>query len=183
MSVSLESVRAAAAAIAGAVVDTPCLPSRTLSEITGAQVNTLGSPGVLVHGVNIKPGKPTILAVCNGKVVIGLPGNPVSALVVARLFVIPVVEWLLKLRSYNIRSQAYYKNTILAKLTINIPSQAGREDWVPVRLTFTEDGYQAEPLFGKSNLIFTLVRANGLVCIPPDITGVSAGEIVEVTIF
>lgn len=66
--------------------------SASTRDFTAKVINTLGKPGVLVHGVNIRPGKPTILAVCNGKVVIGLPGNPVSALIVAGLFVAPVVN-------------------------------------------------------------------------------------------
>ena len=60
-------------------------------DLTADVVNRLGQPGVLVHGVSVKPGKPTILGVCDGKPVIGLPGNPVSAMVVAGLFLVPVV--------------------------------------------------------------------------------------------
>ena len=66
--------------------------SASARDLTAGVINKMGSPGVLVHGVNIKPGKPTILAICNDKVVIGLPGNPVSALVIAGLFVVPAVE-------------------------------------------------------------------------------------------
>ncbi|MEW6651702.1 MAG: molybdopterin-binding protein, partial [Chloroflexota bacterium] len=61
--------------------------SASTRDLTAEAIQEMGAPGVLVHGVNIRPGKPTILAVCNGKAVIGLPGNPVSALVVAGLFV------------------------------------------------------------------------------------------------
>lgn len=71
-------------------------------------------------------------------------------------------------------------SSIRAGLTVNLPSQAGREDWVPVRLFETASGTMAEPLFGKSNLIFTMVRADGLIHIPPDVTGVSVGKSVEV---
>ncbi len=105
---------------------------------------------------------------------IGLPGNPVSALVIARLFVTPVIEALCGL------SQERLKAVVTARLTINLPSQAGREDWIPVSLHRTSRGFEAEPIFGKSNLIFTLARADGLVRIPPDATGLSAGEMVEV---
>ena len=62
---------------------------------------------------------------------------------------------------------------------VNLASQAGREDWVAVRLQDGAEGCVAEPIFGKSNLIFTLARAEGLVRIPPDANGLSAGEIVE----
>jgi molybdopterin molybdotransferase len=73
---------------------------------------------------------------------------------------------------------------VSARLAVNLPSQAGREDWWPVRLVCISSGgdagYQAEPIFGKSNLIFTLAAADGLLRIPPDATGLPAGEIVEV---
>lgn len=148
--------------------------SASARDLTAQVINQLGQPGVLVHGVNIRPGKPTILAVCNGKAVIGLPGNPVSALVIASLFVVPVIDKLLGLPQSRIRPK------VLARLNINLPSQAGREDWVAVRLVEGPGGYQAEPVFGKSNLIFTLARADGLVRIAPDATGLNVGEIVEV---
>ncbi|MBL8046897.1 MAG: hypothetical protein JNL09_10160, partial [Anaerolineales bacterium] len=65
--------------------------SVSVRDMTAEVINELGEPGVLVHGVALKPGKPAILAVCDGKPVIGLPGNPVSAMVVADLFVVPAV--------------------------------------------------------------------------------------------
>ena len=149
--------------------------SASTRDMTADVIRSLGEPGVLVHGINTRPGKPTILGVCNGKAVIGLPGNPVSALVNGYLFVVPVIEKLLG-------AVAKRKSTVHAHLTLNLPSQAGREDWWPVKLreTRNEGELQAEPIFGKSNLIFTLAGADGILRIPPDATGVSAGEIVEV---
>jgi molybdopterin molybdotransferase len=158
--------------------------SASTRDMTADVIRTLGAPGVLVHGINTRPGKPTILGVCSGKAVIGLPGNPVSALVNGYLFVVPVIE---KLLGALPRPQA----TVRAQLTVNLPSQAGREDWWPVRLSADRPSpivdrqsqivhYAAEPIFGKSNLIFTLASADGLLRIPPDATGLSAGEIVEV---
>jgi molybdopterin molybdotransferase len=145
-------------------------------DLTALVVKGLGEPGVLVHGVNVRPGKPTILAVCDNKVVIGLPGNPVSAFVIAKLFVVPVLEKLLRL------THKPPAPSISAKLSINLSSQTGREDWVPVRLRKVTDGFLAEPIFGKSNLIFILVRADGLIRIPPSATGLRAGENVEVVL-
>ena len=69
-----------------------------------------------------------------------------------------------------------------ARLTINLASISGREDWIPVRLRIDGDGFMAEPVFGKSNLIFTLARADGLVRIPPDETGLESGALVQVTL-
>ncbi|MFM8320198.1 MAG: gephyrin-like molybdotransferase Glp [Chloroflexota bacterium] len=150
--------------------------SASARDLTSTVIDALGSPGVLVHGVEVRPGKPTILAACRGKAVIGLPGNPVSALVIARLFVIPVIERLLGL------TEARPAPVVTARLALNLPSQAGREDWVAVRLHGQPGDYQAEPVFGKSNLIFTLARADGLLRIPPDATGLSAGERVDVVL-
>ena len=155
--------------------------SASTRDMTADVIRTLGEPGVLVHGINTRPGKPTILGVCNGKAVIGLPGNPVSALVNGYLFVVPVIEKLLG-------ALPKPKATVQAELTVNLPSQAGREDWVPVKLFSSPAGrgsrgdgdYKADPIFGKSNLIFTLASADGLVRIHPDATGLSANEIVEV---
>jgi molybdopterin molybdotransferase len=70
--------------------------------------------------------------------------------------------------------------TIPARMTINVASETGREDYLPVRLHGSAEGWKAEPVFGRSNLIFTLVRANGLVRIPPQATGLAAGETVAV---
>ncbi|MBM3180482.1 MAG: molybdopterin molybdenumtransferase MoeA [Chloroflexi bacterium] len=151
--------------------------SASTRDMTADVIRTLGEPGVLVHGINTRPGKPTILGVCNGKAVIGLPGNPVSALVNGYLFVVPVIEKYLG-------ALAKPKATVMAKLTVNLSSQAGREDWWPVKLVVSDQSsvisYLAEPIFGKSNLIFTLASADGLLRIHPDATGLSAGEIVEV---
>ncbi len=155
--------------------------SASARDLTSQVINSLGSPGILVHGVNIKPGKPTILAVCDNKVVIGLPGNPVSALVIAGFFLVPVVESLLGLADVGART------TIPARLTVNVPSQAGREDWVAARLhpynTADHTGYLVDPIFSKSNLIFSLVRANCLIRVPPDATGLSAGDVVDVLLY
>jgi molybdopterin molybdotransferase len=144
--------------------------SASARDLTAQVINHLGKPGVLVHGVGVRPGKPTILAVCQGKVVIGLPGNPVSALVIARLFLKPVLERYLGIFGAGLRPG------LSARLTVNLPSQAGREDWVPVRLTQEPAGYKAEPIFSKSNLIFSLVRADGLVRVPADATGLAAND-------
>jgi molybdopterin molybdotransferase len=148
--------------------------SASTRDLTAQVIGQLGEPGVLVHGVNVRPGKPTILAVCKDRAVIGLPGNPVSALVIAGLFLVPLVRVLLGL------GQTRFHPSIKAQLNNNISSQAGREDWVAVRLIKEENDFWAEPVFGKSNLIFTLVRANGLIRISPDATGLNAGEKVDV---
>jgi len=151
--------------------------SASTRDMTADVIDQLGAPGVLVHGINTRPGKPTIIGVCDSKAVIGLPGNPVSALVNGYLLVVPLIKHLLG----QIPSPMA---VVRAKLTVNLPSQAGREDWWPVRLIENRMSenvkFEADPVFGKSNLIFTLSTADGLLGISPDATGLSAGEIVEV---
>ena len=145
-------------------------------DMTASAIAELGSPGVLVHGVALRPGKPTILAVAGGKPVIGLPGNPVSALAVAELFLVPAI--------YRLAGCAPPRRpTVTARLGANVPSATGREDFVPVRLREQEGETWAEPVFGKSNLIFTTVRADGFVHVPLDVGGLVAGETVVVTLY
>ena len=146
-------------------------------DITGDVIQSLGEPGVLVHGIAIKPGKPTILAIADDIPLIGLPGNPVSALVVGTLILAPLIRRFLGVQRVLPAPQ------VAARLSVNVVSQAGREDYIPVRLQESEEGTIAEPVFGRSNLIFTLVRADGLIHIPTDATGLSAGTDVLVTLF
>jgi len=146
-------------------------------DITGDVIQSLGEPGVLVHGISIKPGKPTILAITDDIPLIGLPGNPVSALVVGTLILAPLIRRFLGVQRVLPAPQ------VAARLSVNVVSQAGREDYIPVRLQESEEGTIAEPVLGRSNLIFTLVRADGLIHIPTDATGLSAGTDVLVTLF
>lgn len=149
--------------------------SASSRDLTAEIINCMGDPGVLVHGVSIKPGKPTIFGVSGDQVMIGLPGNPVSALVIAYILVAPIIEAYLGLDSEK------PKPSLRAKITVNVASQAGREDWIPVRLIKTAlDEYLAEPVFGRSNLIFILARSDGLVKIPAAATGIEAGTPVNV---
>jgi molybdopterin molybdotransferase len=146
-------------------------------DMTAQVVDSLGKPGVLVHGVSLKPGKPTILAVCDGKPVFGLPGNPVSCMVTYDLFVAPTLAHLSGAASLP-------RTSVTARLTRNIASATGREDYIQVRLERRQDGgFDAVPVFGKSNLIFTLIRADGMLKIPLDAGGLPAGAQVEVVLF
>lgn len=133
----------------------------------------LGPPGVLVHGVALRPGKPLLVAVCQGKPVFGLPGHPVSALVTFDLFLRPAIERLLGL------GQAP-KPSLRARLTRNLASPSGQEELVRVRLVQTEDGLAAKPVLGKSGLITRLVEAQGTIIVPLEKEGLLAGTEVEV---
>ena len=150
--------------------------SVSVRDLTADTINHMGSPGVLVHGVATRPGKPTILAVVDGKPVIGLPGNPVSAMVMFTLFGVPAIS---RLMNATTPRQIWTQ----ARVAGNIPSVAGREDYVPVRLMDRESETWAEPVFGKSNLIFTLVGALGLLKVPLNTTGLREGAWGEVVLF
>ena len=140
-------------------------------------INQLGPPGLLQHGLATKPGKPTIIAVCENKPVIGLPGNPVSALLVAR-------QLLPHLIARYTGQPLNPPRSIRARLSGRVASVSGREDWVAVRLCQQDDGLPlAEPIFGKSNLIFTLIGADGLLGVPLNTGGYDAGSEVDVILF
>jgi molybdopterin molybdotransferase len=155
--------------------------SVSVRDLTAQVVARLGSPGVLVHGIAIKPGKPTVLAICDGKPVVGLPGNPVSALVVAWRIVRPLVRLL---GGEQIDADGLGdEHEVSALLDVPVPSRPGREDFVPCALARDRDGVlHATPLFGSSNLIFTLVRADALIAVPLDRSGLGAGETVRVVV-
>jgi molybdopterin molybdotransferase len=148
--------------------------SVSIRDVTVDVIDGLGQPGVLVHGVATRPGKPTIVGVVDNKPVIGLPGNPVSAMVQFDMFGTPAIYYLQGLHQRPRRS------TLWARLAQNLASESGREDYVPARLIDGEEGLRAVPVFGKSNLIYTLVQADGLIKIPLNAGGIEAGEWVEV---
>lgn len=143
-------------------------------DLTAQVISALGSPGILVHGIAIKPGKPAILARCKGKAVLGLPGNPVSALVVAWLFLRPLITLLLG------GTPRHLPHPIQGTLTRAVESIAGREDWVPVRLGDSPAGLTVQPLQFKSNLIFTLANADGILHIPAAWPTAPENQIVDV---
>jgi molybdopterin molybdotransferase len=146
-------------------------------DMTGQVIASLGQPGVLVHGVSLKPGKPTILAMIGDKPVFGLPGNPVSCMVTFDLFVAPTLHRL------SGRGAGEHRQSVAARLSRNVASAPGREDYFQVRLVQRPDGLWAEPVFGKSNLIYTLVKADGMVRIDLDTSGLTEGQWVQVILF
>jgi molybdopterin molybdotransferase len=146
-------------------------------DMTAEVIATLGEPGILLHGVSIHPGKPTILALAGSKPVFGLPGNPVSAMVLFELMVAPTIKRLLGQREPD----AY--DRLQARLTHRVASAPGREDYVQARLETREGELWAAPVFGKSNLIFTMVKASGMIHVPLDRSGIEAGELATVRLF
>jgi molybdopterin molybdotransferase len=141
-------------------------------------INAMGKPGIIVHGVNIKPGKPTILGVVDGTPVIGLPGHPVSGMVIFDVFVRDV------LRAQAGRTPPRDLGRIVhARMGRRVPAAGGREDHVRVTLEEREGTLWAIPQLGKSGIITTMTRADGLVVVPPGQDGVAEGEEVAVELF
>lgn len=170
--------QAAAAALAEAdMLVMSAGSSVSVRDMTVQVIEQLGQPGVLLHGVATRPGKPTIVGVAGGKPVLGLPGNPVSAMIQFDMFGVPAI--------YRLQGLAVppRRSSIWATLTQNIASESGREDYIPARVTDSPDGVQATPVFGKSNLIYTLVNADGLIQVPLNKAGLTEGESVLVRLF
>jgi molybdopterin molybdotransferase len=140
---------------------------------TAGVVRRLGPPGIWCHGIAIRPGKPTLLAECEEVPVIGLPGNPRSALVVFRLLGVPLVQLV------GGCTMPPPEPSARARLARGLPSAAGRLDVVQVRV---QDGV-ATPVFGPSALLSVLTAADGYVIIPEEATGLDAGTDVDVTIY
>lgn len=135
-----------------------------------------GTPGLLVHGVSVKPGKPTILSVTSNKPVLGLPGHPASAMVIFHMFGRQIIHQLLGVNSEN-------RHTTVARVSQNIPSSPGRTDYIRVTLKSGTPYPEAEPVLGKSGLISTLIRSDGLMEIPSRKEGVQKGDLVKVHYF
>lgn len=139
-------------------------------------IDALGDPGVYVHGISIKPGKPTILSMADRKPVIGLPGHPASAMIIFHIFGKAVLD---RLQGIPLSE----RRLTFAKVTKNIPSAPGRTDYIRVRLIKEEDEWMAEPILGKSGLISTLVKSEGMIEIISENEGVHKGERVPVILF
>jgi molybdopterin molybdotransferase len=140
---------------------------------TAAAVGRLGEPGIWCHGLAIKPGKPTLLAECADVPIIGLPGNPRSALVVFRLIGMPLVRLVAGCTLPPAEA------TVRARLDRDLASATGRLDVVQVRVS----GGCASPVFGMSALLSVLTTADGYVIIPEEATGLAAGTEVDVTLY
>lgn len=137
-------------------------------------IEALSGQEVLFHGLSVKPGKPTIFGLIGRTPVFGLPGHPVSALTIYDQVVKPAADYLAGAVSHQA------KIIVPARISRNVPSAPGRDDIIRVQLTKAEHGYQAEPVFGKSGLISTLVKSDGLIRIAAGSSGLYAGDMVAV---
>lgn len=141
-------------------------------DFTKQVIESFDDGSVLVHGIAIKPGKPTIIGRIRGKLVVGLPGHPASALIVFNVFV----------KKYLDRIQGIIQSplTIPALLDSNVHGAPGRETYQMVQLMRTQAGLTAVPLYGKSGMMTLLAKATGHIRLLEEQEGLQRGEMVEV---
>lgn len=147
-------------------------------DLTLEVIQSLEGSGMLAHGLAVRPGKPTIIAKVKGKPIIGLPGHPASAMVVFSVLVKPIIH---RMIAYS--DELDRQRVVKARMSQNVASASGREDYVRVSLEGTTDELVARPVLGKSAAISTLVQADGLARIPLEKEGLEAGETVEVELW
>ncbi len=157
------------------------------ADLTAKVINAAGQPGVLIHGVSIKPGKPLVVGLVGASSrqvpVFGLPGHPAAVSICFELFAKPeLVRLTGEALDPALEGVSSYR-VVQARLARSIPSSPGREDHVRVMLEKRTDGLWARPIFGASGLISTLVKAVGTVVVPVNKIGIEVGEDVEVRLF
>jgi molybdopterin molybdotransferase len=141
-------------------------------------VQRMGKPGILVHGIAIRPGMPTALALVGKKPIVLLPGNPVAAMLSFEVFCRPLICRMLGLRSTESRP------VIMATMSRKITTTLGRKNLVRVSVSRTKDEAVAEPISARgSSLFLTMTSANGYVIVPENQEGLAKGEVVEVHVF
>ena len=128
---------------------------------------------ILLHGIAMKPGKPTILGVINDKPIFGLPGHPVASYIVSQLFVRPLLSFLTGRREKHYHVTAYLDEAL--------PSNHGRAEYIGAILENSGDAVTARPIHGKSGLITSLADSFGYICVPRDCEGLPKGAQVSVT--
>jgi len=148
-------------------------------DLTLKVFETLDDFELMVHGISISPGKPTIIARSGPIPLVGLPGHVASALVVAEIFMGPLIARLSGLADQGLNAGSSVK----ARLSRNIESKSGREDYIRVRLLREGNTLSAEPVFGKSGLISPLVEGHGMVKVDVNTEGLYEGDLVEVLLF
>jgi molybdopterin molybdotransferase len=148
-------------------------------DYTAELISELGSPGIIFHGVSIKPGKPLIAAVAEGKPVFGLPGHPAAVTVCFDNFIKPVLK---RIAGESIEDD-FKTCYVRAFFSRNLSSNQGREEHIRVKLFYKDNKLVAEPVLGKSGLIKTLVDSDGIVVIPRGVNGLYEGQEVEVKLF
>jgi len=145
-------------------------------DLTIEAIGGIPDTEIVLHGVAVSPGKPTILAKAGAKIIWGLPGHPVSAMVIFMTLVVPSIMRMGGRRAWD----RPFSWPLKAKVLRNVASAQGREDYVRVRLANEDGRLVATPIFGKSASISTMVKGDGLIRIDMESEGVQTGDEVEV---
>lgn len=140
-------------------------------------IETLCSPGILVHGIALKPGKPILIGLHGHKTVFGLPGHPVSAMVCFDLFIKEVLQKITRMQT------SAFDEYVEATLDRNLPSAPGRMDIIRVRLKAEQNTVIASPVLGKSGAISTLSKAHGYLIIDEHLQGLNKDTKVKVHLY
>lgn len=141
-------------------------------------VNNLGKPGIIIHGIAMRPAMPTALAAIGNKPLIILPGNPVAAIIGFEVFARPLLARLQGLK------QAEPRPTVKAEMTRRTATTLGRKNYLRVHVRYKNGRLCAEPISAKGSSMFsTMTRSNGYVIVPEDREGLEKGEIVQVHMF
>jgi len=148
-----------------------------VKDLTTDVITSFPESEIVCHGISVAPGKPTILARARRKPVVGLPGHPVSAIVIFELFGVPLLR---RLGGESAEHIFTPRRSLRARLGENVASQPGREDYVRVRLVQGEEGLVAQPLPGKSGAVIHLLHADGLIRVPALSEGLEEGVETEV---
>ncbi|MCA3639535.1 MAG: molybdopterin biosynthesis protein [Methylobacterium sp.] len=150
--------------------------SKGAGDLTYRIVATLGEPGIVTHGVALKPGKPLCLAVCGGKPVVVLPGFPTSAMFTFHDIVAPVLRTMAGL-------PARQETTMSARVPVRIPSELGRTEFVMVALAQDSMGYVAHPVGKGSGAVTAFSQADGFIAIDALADALPAETIADVRLF
>jgi molybdenum cofactor synthesis domain-containing protein len=175
-----DDAEALGAAIARAFAETDMVvlsggTSKGAGDLTYRLIEGLGQPGIVAHGVALKPGKPLLLAVCDGKPVIVLPGFPTSAMFTFHSMVAPALR---RMAGLPARAGA----EITASLPLRLPSELGRTEFVMVSLVAREGGYAAYPVGKGSGAVTAFSQADGFVTVPALADALPAGTEAAVTL-
>ena len=151
--------------------------SAGLGDIVYKILEELGKPGMIVHGLRIKPGKPTVAAIVRNKLIIGLPGFPVSAMIAFSVFAKPILANMMG------RQDSFPTVTVPARMAFRVQAGKGKREYIPVNVIRSANSFVAYPLLGGSGSVSTLAMGDGYVEVGENREYISQDELVEVKMF
>ncbi len=144
-------------------------------DFTVDSINSLGTPGVIIHGLNLSPGKPTVIGVVDGKLIAGLSGNPLASYIVYRILIRELIFQKLGI----IEKKTIVRGTLLE----NLPSRKGRAEIALCRIVQKDNDTYIKPVFSDSSFTGSLSKSDGFICIPENLEGYAKNETVEMELW